>query len=515
MCFFSVRRMLVVLLWVAMPGWWTNGALRGQTSGDAASQSQSQSASPSPSEGQGQVRGQNPSPSTNPSPSDNQSQSLTVPAQSEVRSQLFHLKPGSGFEVTGNSDDARFSVDLFVYNSDKDLVGKDDPDSTEASFKWQPAVEGDYYVLARNTSDGSGTIHVAVTGWLGGARGLTPTPTVTANYAVIKVFYATDRAQAASDSRGPTYSGEPDANGQLHYGEVSVSIPRDHRIGELEGPSIWRLEFKADPTKYVTLQSVEPEDESVFMKGVSDRVGHSQKKEILVFVHGFNTSFEDASRRTAQLAYDMAFDGPTILYSWPSQGSMTPIAYNKDGRNAALTAPHLEDFLKQLVAKSGATTVDIIAHSMGNRPVTQALHDFALENPGMKKPMFNQVALMAPDVDAALFQQMAQEMEHSAGRITLYASSRDAALKLSEVFAGYQRAGEGLPRLLVLPGMDTVDASAVDTSLLGFYHSYFADNTSVLSDLFHDFMGAPAASRNGLQAVVTAAGKYWKFVPGK
>jgi esterase/lipase superfamily enzyme len=485
MCFFSVRRLLVVLLCAAVPGWWTGGELRGQTASEAASPSQSES------------------------------QSLTVPAQSEVRSQIFHLKPGNGVEVTGSSDDARFSVDLFVYNSDKDLVGKDDPDSSESSFKWQASVEGDYYVLARNPTDGSGTIHVAVTGSLGGARGLTPAPTATPNYAVVKVYYATDRAPGGNDSRGATFTGEPDPSGQVHYGEVSVSIPRDHRIGELEGPSVWRLEFKEDPTKHVMLQKVEAEDENTFMKGVSDRVGHSQKKEVLVFVHGFNTSFEDASRRTAQLAYDMAFDGPTILYSWPSQGSMNPIAYNKDGRNAALTAPHLEEFLKMVVARSGATTVDIIAHSMGNRPVTQALHDFALENPGMKKPMFNQVALMAPDVDAALFQQMAQQMEHSASRITLYASSRDAALKVSEVFAGYQRAGEGLPRLLVLPGMDTVDASAVDTSMLGFYHSYFADNTTVLSDLFHDFLGAPAATRLGLQKVVTAAGLYWKFVPGK
>jgi esterase/lipase superfamily enzyme len=473
----------------------------------------------------GQVAGEgaSPSPNPSPSPSPNASQSLTVAAQSEVRSQLFHLKPGSGLEVTGSSDDARFSVDLFVYSSDKRLVGKDDPDSTEASFKWRPVAEGDYYVLARNTSDGSGTINITVTGGGSGAgaknssrsRSIGGTGTATADFAMIKVFYATDRAVAGSDSKGPTFSGEPDANGQMHYGEVSVSIPRDHRMGELEGPSIWRLEFKEDASKYVTLQSVEPEDESVFMKGVSDRVGHSQKKEVLVFVHGFNTSFADASRRTAQLAYDMAFDGPTILYSWPSQGSMNPIAYNKDGRNAALTAPHLEEFLKLVVAKSGATTVDIIAHSMGNRPVTQALHDFALENPGMKKPMFNQVALMAPDVDAALFKQMSAQMEHSASRITLYASSRDAALKVSEVFAGYQRAGEGLPNLLVVPGMDTVDASAVDTSLLGFYHSYFADSTTVLSDLFHDFLGAPAATRLGLQKVVTAAGLYWKFVPGK
>lgn len=466
----------------------------------------------------GSLHSQSTNPSQSQSPDPDLGQTLQITAHTDLRSQIFHLKPNQGFEVTGSSQDARFSVDLYVYNANKDLVGKDDPNATEDSFKWQAPVEGDYYILARNLSDGSGSIHIAVTtGWPGKRRGLGGggTTKVQADYATIRVFYATDRAVEASDNRGPTYGGDPDPNEQLHYGEVSVSIPRDHRMGELEGPSIWRLEFKEDPKKDVVLQSVEPEDEAVFMKGVSSRVSHSQKKEILVFVHGFNTTFEDASRRTAQLAYDMAFDGPTILYSWPSQGSMNPIAYNKDGRNAALTAPHLEEFLKLLVAKSGATTVDIIAHSMGNRPVTQALRDFAMENPGMKTPMFNQVALMAPDVDAALFRQMSQAMEHSARRITLYASSRDAALRLSQYFAGYQRAGEGLPHLIVLPGMDTVDASAVDTSLLGFYHSYFADSTTVLSDLFHDFVGDPAANRIGLKAVVTAAGKYWQFVPGK
>ena len=116
MCFFSVRRTLVVLLWAAIAGCWTCGGLQGQTSGDGTGQrpafspgsssSQSQNPSPSPeppSDGQGQVRSQNPS----SSPDDNQShsQSLQVPAQSEVRSEMFHLKPGTGFEVTGNSDD--------------------------------------------------------------------------------------------------------------------------------------------------------------------------------------------------------------------------------------------------------------------------------------------------------------------------------------------------------------------------------------------------------------------------
>ncbi len=497
----SVRKMLVVLLCAGVLGGWTSGGLRAQTPGDGTNAGQS------PTVPTAALANSDQSPA-------NPGESLAVAAQSEVRSQMFHLQAGTQFEVTGNSEDPRFSVDLYVYNTAKELVGKDNPDSTESAFRWHPSAEGDYYILARNLSEGSGTIHIAVTA-VRKTRGLGgPAPAVSANYATISVFYATDRATTGSDARGPTYGGDPDASDQLSYGEVAISIPRDHRMGELEGPSILRLEFHEDPDKHVVLQRVVAEDRATFVKGVSARLSHSRNKEVLVFVHGFNTSFEDAARRTAQIAYDMAFDGPTVLYSWPSQGSMSPFAYNKDGRNAALTVPHLEEFLKMIAARTGATTIDLIAHSMGNRPVTAALRDLAIENPGLKdKPMFNQVALMAPDVDAALFRQMAQQMEITSRRITLYASSRDAALKLSEVFAGYQRAGEGAPNLLVVPGMDTVDASAVDTNMLGFYHSYFADSTTVLSDLFHDFTGTPAASRLGLHAVITAAGKYWKFEP--
>jgi esterase/lipase superfamily enzyme len=490
----SLRKSLAVLICAAASRCLISGDLYGQISNEQSSATQNQS------------HGQD--------PSQTQTQDLSLAAHSEIRSKLFHLKPGSGFAVTGTSGSNRFLADFYVYDADKVLVAREDPAAVALSFQWHAGREGDYYVLGRNLSDESGTIHVAVVAGgvrMGGPRGLRSN-TTTANYAVVRVFYATDRGVNGKNNQGPGFGGEPDANGQMHYGEVSVSIPRDHRMGELEGPSIWLLQFKQDPKRDVVLQTVEGEDQAGFLKGISDRIAHSQKKEILVFVHGFNTTFEDASRRTAQIAYDMAYDGPTILYSWPSQGSISPIAYNKDGRNAQLTVPHLEEFLKMLLANSHATTIDVIAHSMGNRPVTQALRDFALENRGQKnKPMFNQVALMAPDVDAALFQQMAHDMELSAHRITLYASSRDAALRLSNYFAGYQRAGEGLPHLLVVPGLDTVDASAVDTSMLGFYHSYFADSTTILSDLFRNFTGVPPSSRQGLHAVATAAGKYWRF----
>jgi esterase/lipase superfamily enzyme len=47
----------------------------------------------------------------------------------------------------------------------------------------------------------------------------------------------------------------------------------------------------------------------------------SNPDEALVFIHGFNNSFEDALRRAGQLAYDLRFDGPVFAFSWSSEGS--------------------------------------------------------------------------------------------------------------------------------------------------------------------------------------------------
>src|SRR5206468_8551156 len=130
------------------------------------------------------------------------------------------------------------------------------------------------------------------------------------------------------------------------------------------------------------------------------------RKEAFVFVHGYNTSFRDAARRTAQLAYDLAFDGAPILYSWPSLGQET--AYPAGEGNAEWTVAHLVKFLDEVVSLSGTRTLHLIAHSMGNRAVIGALRDMARVPRSTSPSQFRQVVLAAPDIDAGVFQQLAQ-----------------------------------------------------------------------------------------------------------
>ena len=328
------------------------------------------------------------------------------------------------------------------------------------------------------------------------------------NYAVVKVFYATDRQPTGNSAAGNFYGGDRQLDETLHFGTLDVSIPRDHRMGHIERPSIWRLEFRQDPDKHVVLLSVLPKSEQEFYTELANKVQSSANKDAFVFVHGFDNTFEQAAWRTAQLSYDLGFQGAPIMYSWPSKGKLA--AYTADEATIDWATPHLEKFLETVAVQSHATTVHLIAHSMGNRALTRALFAIAEKHAGVP-PMFKHVFLAAPDIDVGVFRQLAATFPSAASDITLYASSRDEAIEASERIHQYDRVGDST-HICVVPKIDTVDASAVDTGLIG--HAYFGDRRSILSDMFEVMQtGSPPSRRFGMHAATLQQMNYWVFNP--
>jgi esterase/lipase superfamily enzyme len=325
-------------------------------------------------------------------------------------------------------------------------------------------------------------------------------------HAVVPVFYATDRNRLSYTPL--SYGGERDQARQLHLGRIDVSVPRDHQRGQVERPTIWTL-WREDPNKHFVIVNAAEQPYDEFYRQLRDVVGKSQRKEAFVFVHGYNVAFESAVYRTGQIAYDLGFDGAPILYSWPSLGD--PAKYFEDQNNSEWTTDHLHWFLEDVAAKTGAEYIHVIGHSRGNGPLMQALKAIAVEPRHAPLPKFRQIVLTAPDVDADAFRLLAQAFGGIAERTTLYASANDKALLLSKRFQGYQRAGDVNPRIVVMPGLDSIDVSAVDTSFLG--HSYVGDNTSVISDIARLLRsGVPPSQRCGLQPSPDPAFSYWTFI---
>jgi esterase/lipase superfamily enzyme len=427
---------------------------------------------------------------------------VAVPPGDTIKSPTIEPRAGDAIVIktVSGAVAAPGTVRFFIYRIDGTLVGLDDPDE-HTDIATVPVSPGSYYVMFSNTADVAVKMTVSTQQVRASAS--------EADLAVERVFYATNRKRAALPST--SFVSEP-ATG-LSYGYADVTIPRAaHEMGELEGPSIWRLEFTADPTKHIVMGPLTDESDRLFIGRVGDRVKRSLHHECLVFVHGFNVPFDDAVRRTAQIAYDLAFDGTPILFSWPSQGSMLPPNYGKDERNAALSSESLRQLLLLIGTNIPGVTIHIITHSMGGRVVASALEQLAADARVSGRKAVGQVAFLAPDIDAEHFRRVAAKLTGAAAHVTLYASNKDDALILSAQNAGYRRAGQAGRDLVVVPGMDTIDATEVETGVLGLRHLYYADNSTILSDLFQLLRGRSPGDRNArLEAVGTPPNIYWRF----
>lgn len=264
--------------------------------------------------------------------------------------------------------------------------------------------------------------------------------------------------------------------------------------------------------KHVVVLDVGPLARDEFVTTLRDSLASADRRDALLFVHGYNVSFTDAARRAAQIAVDLKFPGRTLLYSWALLAIRTSTPSTR--LRIEWSAPHFQQFLRLALPESGASAVRVIAHSMGNRALVRALERFDTAILPPNAAGLRQVVFAAPDVDRDVFRQIATAFRQRAERLTLYASSSDIALTASKLVHGYSRAGDAADALVIVDGIDTIDASLADTSLIGLRHSYFGTKRSVLNDIFaliHH--GHGPAHRFDLEAAHSPRGAYWPYRP--
>lgn len=320
----------------------------------------------------------------------------------------------------------------------------------------------------------------------------------------VEVFFATNRGPAPSE--GTFYGPE---RGALEFGIAGVGIPPTHQIGRQEKPSVFKFEWSPDERKHISLKRVTPLRPEDFYLHLTQALSLSQGQRLMLFVHGYNATFPDAASLVAQFATDLKFSGPVLLYSWPSQGSLT--GYPVDETNAEWAQADLVRLLDEVLARTPVQQVYLVAHSMGARILTRAYNTLAGDRGARALGRVREMILVAPDIDADVFRNdTAPRLARNGIHVTLYASSTDRALMASKAFHGYARAGDSGEGLVIVRGVETVDASDASSGLLG--HSYFAEDRRIMEDIFGIFQtGQRADKRFGLEAVDTDGGRYWTF----
>lgn len=317
---------------------------------------------------------------------------------------------------------------------------------------------------------------------------------------IVDTYYGTNRNQFIKNNV-IHYGHDTSA---LKLGKCQVSIPFIHKKGEIEGPSLWKLEIKRDPNKHFVIKAKEPMEKERFM---SDLQGKYAPKAF-VFVHGFNVTFEKAAMRTAQMAYDLNYEGIPIFYSWPAYGRITH--YEHDKQNIHLSEKPIKDFINFLLTELPDHDFVIIGHSMGTVGLSNALVDFFNEHPE-KSALIDEVVLSAPDIDSKVFKnEIAPQLTKHGNSITLYASASDIALQVSGKYNQGARAGDCEKGILIIDGVETIDATNADTGFYG--HMYFGSSTNVISDIKNLIdKNLRANQRNTLQVVSKEGKPFWKI----
>ncbi|MHC4108667.1 MAG: alpha/beta hydrolase [Planctomycetota bacterium] len=268
----------------------------------------------------------------------------------------------------------------------------------------------------------------------------------------VNVYYATDRAPETSDDSGVKYGWERaylERDEPYAVGVCQVEITRQRSHDQT--PPLPRSR-----DALVALVSTSPLERSQFYDQIREDMWYAAADGLFVFVHGYNNSFEQAAKRSAEIWYDVGFDGPPIMFSWPSRGGSFwrgIFSYFADAETIEWSSVHLKAFLEELVAETTPeklfadepARIHLIAHSMGCRALTRALVLIADDLKANDPPIFCDVILAAPDIDRDVFSDVILPDLLASGvaeHYTLYASSSDAVIRTSGGLSeGGQRRG--------------------------------------------------------------------------
>jgi len=349
----------------------------------------------------------------------------------------------------------------------------------------------------------------------------------------VEVFYITNRAPEITQDGHATYGAERSHSMAFgivpvfgHEAETSV-VGTPVELGRFPDSPYELERTKGGVRRAPSVVFRHKVAEAQMLKQLGQRVAASGRKEIVVFVHGFNNSFDDAVKSAAQMCSDFGpRDFTCIALTWPAGGSGGAFfGYNVDRESGEFSVSDVRKAVRIISDTPGLLEWHFIAHSRGTDVLSSALQDLSIESYVSDTPMSKRKAgniiLAAPDMDldvafSKLFSPVsdpdllrghksAPDVILNPGRLhlTVYASDSDEALGMSEFLYGSQLR---LGRLDAHSNPDTMRLAPHFADLADFIsveggegligHSYFLSNPRVRADMTalvrdHKKVGAP------------------------
>ena len=255
---------------------------------------------------------------------------------------------------------------------------------------------------------------------------LTPVEAATPGTTQVDMLVATTRAP--SPDQGIRYTGERGDGISLSAFEISIPPDSRREIGQVQ----WPRRLPANPeTDFATLDVTSLDGPRAARKWLDQHLPPSRR--VLIFVHGFNSRFEDAVYRFAQIVHDSRADVAPVLFTWPSRARVFDYLFDRESTIVSRDA--FEETVWQVASDPRVKDVTIMAHSMGAWLAMEGLRQMAIRR-GKLPGKISNVILASPDVDVDVFASQWRALETPSARFTLFVSRDDRALQVSSRIAG-------------------------------------------------------------------------------
>jgi len=349
----------------------------------------------------------------------------------------------------------------------------------------------------------------------------------------ISLFYATNRLPIGPrDNR--IYTIVPGRD--LNLGVATIRIGNENTTWERIYE--WSTGASGDRRPFLYLQSMVeqasladanplPPEASAWFAQINDALARSRNKDIIVYVHGANTTVERAAGQAAQLHHFTGRDTVVVLFIWPTAENF--LRYTRDMVTSLGAAPHLATLVELLAKNTSAEKIDVLTYSAGATVGSNGLALVGAKAKGQGPEGFRlgEIYHAAPDADFRGFVDDMRAYADQVRRITVGVNLSDSALRLSQLVNRASRAGR--------PDMAELDPEATDW-LLGAAadyglnvvrvrpegipglsrgsHTFWYDDPWVSSDvLLTLFWHLRPGDRGLVEGNAGSGTRYWSFPP--
>lgn len=199
-------------------------------------------------------------------------------------------------------------------------------------------------------------------------------------------------------------------------------------------------------------------------------------RDVLIYVHGFNQTFETAALDAARLSDGIKFRGETLAFAWPSRAKLFDYAYDRE--SAMWSRDALQEVLEGLMASPTIGRIHIVAHSVGTMLTLEALRQLYAKHGETAADRIGAVVFASPDIDMDVFTSSIPRVGPVAAKITIITATNDRALELSGWLAGgVTRVGAAQKARLEKLGLRVIDASEQASGIIN--HDLFLSNVGI------------------------------------